>query len=91
MRKKTYVADVAFESVAVGDKIIAEPTQRLEALLGAGYLHEMSGPVYRVEKTNAGPEEDSGEDAELLERFEDEDVVETSTTPVASKRRTRKE
>lgn len=82
MAEKTYVADVAFESVKVNDTIVSEETPRLAALLGAGYLHEMSGPVYAVTRT----EED---DSDLLERFEEADVVEVSTTPVKHGRRPR--
>lgn len=91
MAEKTYVADVAFESVAVGDKIISEETQRLSALLGVGYIHEMSGPVYAVTDVEfkAALTGDDDEN-DLLETFEEQDVVETGE-PVASKRRTRKE
>lgn len=74
--EKTYVAGVAFEAIAYNDVIVAEPTSRLEALLGAGYLHEVSGPVYAVSPVEAGPADDAEEDTALLERFEDADVVE---------------
>lgn len=86
MAEKTYIADVAFESIGRGDVIVSEETQRLTALLGAGYIHEISGPVYEVSDWA-----DEAGDKELLERFEDLDVVEVSTEPVASKKRTRRQ
>jgi hypothetical protein len=96
MAEKTYVADVAFESIKYRQTIVSEETDRLTALLGAGYIHEMSGPVFKVGsadylKSAAGDWIDDSDEKELLERFEDLDVVEVSTEPVASKRRTRKE
>lgn len=82
MAEKTYVADVAFESVKLGEVIVTEETQRLTALLGAGYIHEMGTPVYA-----AGDWMDDADDKELLEHFEDLDVVEVSTEPVKRGRR----
>lgn len=72
MDKKTYVADVAFESVRRNQLIVSEETERIAALLGAGYIHEMSGPVYAVSPVD----QDDDSDTKLLERFEDLDVVE---------------
>jgi hypothetical protein len=77
MAEKTYIADVAFESVKLGQVIVSEETERLTALLGAGYIHEMSGPVYAISDWV-----DDVDDKELLERFEDLDIVEVSTEPV---------
>jgi len=91
MVEKTYVADVAFESVRRGQVIVSEETERLEALLGAGYIHEMSGPVYATSAVDEKDSEDEESESELLEHFEDLDVVEVSTEPVASRRRTRRE
>jgi len=82
MAEKTYIADVAFESIRLGEVIVAEETERLTSLLGAGYIHEMSGPVY----AESDWVDDAG-DKELLERFEDLDVVEVSTDPVKRGRR----
>jgi hypothetical protein len=91
MAEKTYVADVAFESIKYRQTITSEETERLTALLGAGYIHEVSGSVYATSVVRENNIEDEESESELLERFEDLDVVEVSTVPVASKKRTRKE
>ena len=74
MAEKTYVADVAFESIRRGQVITSEETERLAALLGAGYIHEMNGPVYVAHADDYQAEDDT--DEELLEHFEEQDVVE---------------
>lgn len=76
--EKTYKADVAFEAVRRGDIIVSEETQRLTALLGAGYIHEVSGPVYAVTDVREDDLRDEDVEPELLERFEDLDVVEVA-------------
>lgn len=78
MDAKTYVADVAFESVRRGQVIVSPETERLTALLGAGYIHEISGPVYA---TSTGDWVDDADDSELLERFEELDEVEVAEKP----------
>jgi len=72
MVEKTYVANVSFEAIQVGDWLVAEETPRLAALLGAGYIHEMTGPVYVAEPIEADVDED-----DAAERFEEMDVVES--------------
>lgn len=75
MDEKTYVADVAFEGIRYKQTITSKETERLSALLGAGYIHEVSGPVYAESAESDGDWVDDSGDSELLERFEDLDVV----------------
>lgn len=76
MAEKTYTVVVAHEAMKVGQKVTTEPTPRMEALLGAGYYHasDISWPMPVAEPV-ADWVDDAG-DTELLERFEDLDVVE---------------
>lgn len=79
MNEKTWQVDVSFEGMRMSDRFTAEETPRLAALVGAGYLHEVT-PVYEP------AEEDADEGGELLERFEDQDEVETLPQPRRGRR-----
>lgn len=79
MTQKTYTAVVAHEGVKRGQKVTAEPTPRMEALLGAGYYTaEEVALVSDVAETTAA---DDDIDHSLLERFEEHDVIEVVATP----------
>lgn len=87
MAEKTYVVAVAHENMALGREVTVEPTDRMEALLGAGYYYvkNVAWPVVEVEL--AALEADDS-DPSLLERDEDQDVVETKPRRTASSKRT---
>lgn len=85
MAKKMYRAILAFESVRLNQVLVAKETERIVALVRSGYLKEVTetgDPIVDLI--------DDGGDNELLERFEELDVVEVVTAPTA-KRRVRKE
>lgn len=88
MAEKTYVVAVAHENMAVGQTVTVEEGQegRLESLLGAGYyfVKNVAYPVVEVELDALEAEDES--DSGLLERFEEQDVVEV----VAEKPRRRR-
>lgn len=75
MAEKTYVVAVAHENMKVGQSVTSEPTPRLESLLGAGYYYvkNVAWPVVDVEVAALEPDDT---DPSLLERFEEQDVVE---------------
>lgn len=86
MAEKTYVARVAHENVKVGQRVVTEPTPRMEALLGAGYYTaEEAALVADIEMSDWV---DDAEDTELLERFEELDVVEVVTAKPRRRRNT---
>lgn len=77
MAEKTYVARVAHENVKVGQRVVTEPTPRMEALLGAGYYTADEVALVVDAGVIAGADAEA-EDTELLERFEELDVVEVA-------------
>lgn len=83
MTEKTYVAVVAHEGVKLKQKITTEPTPRMEALLGAGYY---AAEIQAVAAEPAADWVDDAEDSELLERFEELDVVEVVVEKPKTKR-----
>lgn len=99
MAEKTYVVAVAHENMTVGQTVIAEPTSRMEALLGAGYYYvkNVAYPVVEVRVASLEQAQDWVDDAsdtELLERFEELDMVEVITKKpkrTASPKRTKVE
>lgn len=88
MAEKTYVAVVAHENVKVGAQVTVEEgsSPRLESLLGAGYYYvkNVAWPVVEVEV--AALEADDDTDRSLLERDEDQDVVEKPVRTRAPRR-----
>lgn len=74
MTEKTYVALVAHENVKFRQRVVTEPTPRMEALLGAGYY--TAEEVALVADIETADWVDDAADTELLERFEELDVVE---------------
>lgn len=77
MSDKTYVALVAHEGIKVGQVVITEPTPRMESLLGAGYYLAVDALWPEPEKLVWEDSDESDDnDGELLERDEDQDVVE---------------
>lgn len=101
MVEKTYVVAVAHENMKLGQQVTVEEghAARLESLLGAGYYYvkNVAWPVVEVraaELEQDGDWVDDASDKELLERFEDLDVVEVVTDKpkrTASAKRTRVE
>lgn len=66
MENKTYRAAIAFESLKVGARFTAPATERVVALLGAGYLEEVTGPAYVAH----ADESDTTDDADAAEEKE---------------------
>lgn len=80
--EKTYVAVVAHEGVRVGQLVTVEETPRMEALLGAGYYFVKNTAYPIVDQEFAALEaEDDGADKALLERDEEQDMVEKPKRP----------
>lgn len=90
MAEKTYVVAVAHENMTVGQQVTVEEGQagRLDALLGAGYyfVKNVARPVVELE---AAALEADDTDRSLLERDEDQDVVETKPKRPNPPKRTR--